>query len=357
MKFDIILPIFSEHRPRIATNMETYMRAITINKPSSLDTLSVIESPEPTPGHGEIVVQWRASSLNYHDYLVAIGMIPVVDGRIPLSDGAGDVVAIGEGVTKWKVGDKVMSAFFPNWIEGKVNKSKTLALFGDTVDGCAADKSCIGQDSVSRMPDGYSYAEAATLPCAALTAWRALIVEGNLQAGDTVLVEGTGGMSVFALQIAKAAGAYVYATTSCDDKIDQLKKLGADTIINYKTDPKWGSTIHKLSNGGVDHVLDIGGSTTLNHSIDAAKVGGHISLIGILGGFTAEMMLPKIFGKHIRMTGLSVGSVEMQNAMVKAINISGLRPIIDRSFAFQELGTAFRYQETGKHFGKIVIEY
>ena len=333
------------------------MRAITVNKPATLDKLAVTDMAAPTPGAGEILVQWRASSLNYHDYLVAVGGIRVEDGRIPLSDGAGDVIAIGEGVTQWQVGDKVMSAFFPNWVEGKVSKAKTAALLGDTVNGCAAEQTCLAENSVTAMPDGYSYAEAATLPCAALTAWRALIVEGNLQAGDTVLVEGTGGMSVFALQIAKAAGAYIYATTSSDDKIDQLKKLGADTVINYKTDPKWGPTINKLSGGGVDHVLDIGGSATLANSIDAARVGGHISLIGILGGFTAELMLPKMFGKQLRMTGLSVGSVEMQNAMVKAINTSGLRPVIDRSFSLEELGAAFSYQETGKHFGKIVIEY
>ena len=310
------------------------MRVITVNKPASLDNLAVSETADPAPGNGEILVQWRASSLNYHDYLVANGSLPVVDGRIPLSDGAGDILAVGDGVTKWQVGDKVMSAFFPNWVEGNANKAKTLALLGDTVDGCAVEKSC-----------------------AALTAWRALIVEGGLQAGDTVLVEGSGGMSVFALQIAKAAGAYVYATTSTDDKFEQLKSLGADVVINYKTDPKWGVTINKLSGGGVDHVLDIGGGTTLANSVDAARIGGHISLIGILGGFTAELMLPKLFTKQMRMTGLSVGSVEMQNAMVRSINISGIRPVIDRSFSLEQLGAAFRYQETGKHFGKIVIEY
>ena len=333
------------------------MRVITVNKPASLDNLAVSETADPAPGNGEILVQWRASSLNYHDYLVANGSLPVVDGRIPLSDGAGDIIAVGDGVTKWQVGDKVMSAFFPNWIEGHANKAKTLALLGDTVDGCAVERSCLSQDSVTAIPKDYSYAEAATLPCAALTAWRALIVEGGLQAGDTVLVEGSGGMSVFALQIAKAAGAYVYATTSTDDKFEQLKSLGADVVINYKTDPKWGVTINKLSGGGVDHVLDIGGGTTLANSVDAARIGGHISLIGILGGFTAELMLPKMFTKQMRMTGLSVGSVEMQNAMVRSINISGIRPVIDRSFSLEELGAAFCYQETGKHFGKIVIEY
>lgn len=333
------------------------MRVITVNKPVSLNNLAVTEIADPTPSPGEILVQWRASSLNYHDYLVCNGSLPVADGRIPLSDGAGKVIAVGEGVTKWQVGDKVMSAFFPNWIEGRVNKAKTAALTGDTVDGCAADKSCLSQNSVTEIPTGYSYAEAATLPCAALTAWRALVVEGGLQAGNTVLIEGSGGMSVFALQLAKAAGAYVFVTTSTDDKFEQLKSLGADVVVNYKTDPKWGVTINKLSGGGVDHVLDIGGSTTLANSIDAARVGGHISLIGILGGFTAELMLPKMFGKQIRMTGISVGSVEMQNAMVRAINTCGIRPVIDRSFAFEELAAAFRYQETGKHFGKIVIEY
>jgi NADPH:quinone reductase-like Zn-dependent oxidoreductase len=333
------------------------MRVASINKPVSLDTITFTDAPDPMPRQGEILVQWRASSLNYHDYLVANGSLAVENGRIPMSDGAGDVIAIGAGVSKWQVGDKVMSTFFPNWQEGQATKAKTWAVTGDTVNGCAVEKSCVSQDSLTTIPHGYSYVEAATMPCAALTAWRALIVEGRLQTGDTVLIEGSGGVSVFALQIAKAAGAYVYATTSSDRKAELLTQLGADNVINYKSNPKWGAAINKLSDGGVDHVLDIGGHATLASSINAARVGGHISLIGVLGGFTAELMLPKMFSKQLRMTGISVGSADMQNAMVKAINTSGIRPVIDRSFGLEELGAAFRYQETGQHFGKIVIEY
>jgi NADPH:quinone reductase-like Zn-dependent oxidoreductase len=353
----MIAPMFAASPLCIHPALETKMRVISINKPISLDTITVTEALEPKPGRGEILVRWRASSLNYHDYLVANGSLPVEDGRIPMSDGAGDVIATGEGVSKWRVGDKVMSTFFPNWLEGQATKAKTRAVTGDTVDGCAVEKSCVSQDSLTAIPHKYSYAEAATLPCAALTAWRALVVEGRLQAGDTVLIEGSGGVSVFALQIAKAAGAFVYATTSSDHKAERLTQLGADKVINYKSDLKWGATINKLSDGGVDHVLDIGGHATLANSINAARVGGHISLIGVLGGFTAELMLPKMFSKQLRMTGISVGSADMQNAMVNAINTSGIRPIIDRSFGLEELGAAFRYQETGQHFGKIVIEY
>lgn len=334
------------------------MKIIAVQSPGGLDKLNIREQSSPEPGVGEIRVRWQATSLNYHDYLVAIGAIPVPDGRIPMSDGAGEVTAVGEGVQQWQIGDKVMSMFFPNWIEGKPSIAKTRAIMGETVDGCMTEEAILAATAVTHIPEGYSYAEAATLPCAGLTAWRALMVEGGLQAGDTVLIEGSGGMSILALQLAKAAGATIFATTSSPAKAERLKEMGAVQVVNYKEDPRWGKTINKLSGGGVDHVLDVGGGSTMKQSIEAAAIGGHVASIGVLGGGRAgEIVFPKLFFKHIRMTGLAVGSNMMQQKLVRAINVIGMKPIIDKSFGFDQLADAFRYQEAGRHFGKIVLEY
>lgn len=334
------------------------MKIIGVSKPGGLEHLSIIEKPDPTPGAGQVVVKWHATSLNFHDYLVAIGGIPVPDGRIPMSDGAGEIIAVGEEVDEWEVGDKVMSMFFPNWIEGKPTLHKTMFILGETMDGCMAEQSILPATSLTKIPDGYTYAEAATLPTAGLTAWRALMVEGNIEPGDKVLIEGTGGMSIFALQLAKMAGAKVFATTSSNEKAERLKSMGAEAVINYKEDEKWGKTIFKMTGGGVDHVLDVGGGSTMRNSIEATAMNGHIYSIGILGGGRkGEITFPKLFFKHIRMTGLAVGSVMMQKKMVEAINIDGMKPVLDKSFKFDELGDAFKYQATGQHFGKIVLEW
>lgn len=333
------------------------MRCIELSQPATLDNIEVTERPDPTPNTGEILVRWYASSLNYHDLLVVNGSIPVENKRIPMADGAGEIVEVGEGVTNWQVGDKVMSLFFPDWHEGRATRDKIAAISGESVDGCARDLACVSAASVTSIPNGWSYEDAATLPTAAVTAWRAMMFEGQLKAGDTVLVEGTGGMSIFALQLAKAAGAYVFATTSSEEKASKLQSLGADEVINYKDDPKWGKSVNRLSGGGVDHVLDIGGGSTIDQSVAATRVGGHLALIGILGGRTGEVLFPQLFFKQLRMSGLAVGSAEMQRAMVRAINVSSLKPVIDKSFTLNTLGDAFRYQETGAHFGKIVVEY
>lgn len=334
------------------------MKSVVVKQPGGLDKLVIEERENPTPKVGEILVRWHATSLNFHDFLVGVGGIPVADGRIPMSDGAGEIAAVGDGVTEWKVGDQVMSLFFQNWMEGKPTLPKTMFVNGETIDGFITEMSCVPAYSVTKMPEDYTYAQAATLPCAAATAWRGLMVEGGLQAGDSVLVEGTGGMSVFALQFAKAAGAKVYATTSSDAKAERLVDMGADAVVNYKEDPKWGKTLFKMSGGGIDHVLDVGGGSTMRNSIEAVKIGGHISSIGILGdGRKGEITFPKLFFKHIRLIGIAVGSKEMQNNMVNAINISGMKPIVDKSFAFDQLADAFKYQASGQHFGKIVLEW
>lgn len=332
------------------------MKSIITNG-GGLDNLKIIESENPTPKAGEILVRWHATSLNYHDYLVAIGGIKVPDNRIPMSDGAGEVVAVGEGVTKWTAGDKVMSLFFPNWMDGKPTAHKTKAISGETFDGYITELSTISAEAVTKIPNGYTYAEAATLPCAALTAWRGLVTEGNIKAGDKVLIEGTGGMSIFGLQIAKMAGARVFATTSSAAKAERLMAMGAEAVVNYREDERWGRTIFKMT-GGVDHVLDVGGGSTMENSIDAAAVGGSIIAIGILsGGRKGSLTFPKLFFKHLSMTGIAVDSRKSQEAMVDAINVNGFKPIIDKSFAFDELAAAFQHQESGQHFGKIVLEW
>ena len=334
------------------------MKVIEVKQPGGLDNLNISERKNPKPDRGEIAVRWHATSLNYHDYLVAVGGIPVADQRIPMSDGAGEVIQVGEDVNEWKKGDKVMSMFFPGWTEGRPTLRKTVGVMGETLDGCMAEWTCVTPSGVSAIPDGYSYAEAASLPCAALTAWRGLIEEGRLNIGQSVLVEGTGGVSIFALQIAKAAGAKVFATTSSEEKAERMKAMGADEVINYKEDEKWGKTIFKLSGRGVDHVIDVGGGSTMRQSIEAVAIGGHISSIGILsGGRKGEITFPKLFFKHIRLQGIAVGSREMQQNLVDSINISGWKPVIDKSFAFDQLGDAFSYQESGRHFGKIVLEW
>lgn len=332
------------------------MKRYQVTKPGGLENLTIVETEIPTPKKGQVLVRWRATSLNYHDYMVALGAIPTAADRVPMSDGAGEVVATGEDVDSWQVGDKVVSLFFPNWIDGKPTLTNNAAVSGDTADGFALEYSCVDQTALTRMPDNYSFEQAATLPCAALTAWRGLMVEGNLQAGDSVLIQGSGGMSIFALQFAKAAGAYVYATSSCDTKMARLKALGADEVINYRKDPDWGKTLAKRS-GGIDHVLDVGADATLKHSLDAVAMGGHIALIGVLGGITATMMMPTVFFKQVTMSGLAVGSRAMQEKMITAINTNGIEPVIDKVFALDELAKAFEHQASGAHFGKIVLNY
>ena len=332
------------------------MQEIQIRQPGGLDNLELVEIEKAQPAPGQVRVRWHATSLNFHDYLVANGSIPVADGQVPMSDGAGEIDAVGDGVSNWQLGDKVMSMFFPNWFDGAASFAATKMISGESAPGVATQSSCVSAQSLTAMPAAYSYSQAATLSCAALTAWRALVVEGNIKAGDKVLVEGTGGMSIFALQFAKAAGAYVYATTSSDEKAERLKALGADTVLNYRSDERWGRTVFKHS-GGVDHVLDVGGSSTLEQSIEAVGFDGKVTLIGILGGRKGEFVLPKFFFKHAHMNGIAVANRRSQEDMVKAIDLSGMQPVIDKSFKLDELADAFRYQESGKHFGKIVVEY
>ena len=332
------------------------MKAIRTGTPATLESLHLVEADEPgQPGAGEILVRIRASSLNYHDYAAVSGMIPVAQGRIPMSDGAGEVVAIGENVREFAVGDHVVSTFFPNWIDGHCPSDGFRFVPGDGMDGYACELARMPATAFTHVPRGYSHAEAATLTCAGLTAWRALVSDGPLIAGQTVLVQGSGGVSIFALQIAKAMGARVIATSSSDEKLERMRAMGADVTINYKSQPDWGKAVAKASGGGVDHVVEIGGAGTLGQSSIATRPGGHIALIGVLAGFSGDFPSAVLMQKQIRLQGLTVGSRRQQQDFIRAIDANGIRPVIDSHYPLADLADAFRHQIAGAHFGKIVV--
>lgn len=335
------------------------MKAITVRSPAGLENLELVDLPAPgEPGPGEIRVRIHASSLNFHDYSVVSGVMPTADGRIPMADGAGVVEAVGGEVDEFKVGDAVVSTFFPQWLDGPAPIGNFSTTPGDGVDGYAREQVVRPATWFTHAPTGYSHAEAATLTTAGLTAWRALVVNGGLKPGDTVLTLGTGGVSIFALQLSKMMGAQVIATSSSDAKIEQLKKLGADHTINYKSQPAWGKEVKEITAGrGVDHVIEVGGPGTLPQSIEAVGIGGHIALIGVLTGVAGEVPTARLMAKQARLQGLIVGSRRQQQDMVRAIEACGLRPVIDRSYGLEELAEAFRYEAAAQHFGKICLEY
>ena len=312
----------------------------------------------PVPGRGEITVRLRASSLNFHDYGVVKGpMAPRDEARIPLSDGAGDVVAVGPGVSDFAVGDAVVSTFFPDWIDGPAVDEGFGGTPGDGIDGYARDAVTRAATAFTRIPAGWSHAEAATLTTAGVTAWRALFVNGNLKPGQTVLTLGTGGVSIFALQMALAAGARVIATSSSDDKLARLQAMGAEAVVNYRETPEWGAAVRELTDGrGVDHVVEVGGPGTLQQSMKAAAVGGHISLIGVLTGVKGDFPLIQALQRQQRLHAVLVGSRRDQQDLVEAMEATGIRPVIDRHFPLEELVDAFRHEESGAHFGKICID-
>ncbi|KAB0492451.1 zinc-dependent alcohol dehydrogenase family protein [Pseudomonas psychrophila] len=309
------------------------------------------------PARGEITVGLRANSLNYHDYAVVSGMWGPSEKRIPMADGAGEVIAVGADVSEFKVGDSVVSTFFPEWIDGTPLVEGFVTVPGDGIDGYAREQVTAKATSFTLAPTGWSHAEAATLTTAGLTAWRALMADDSLKPGDTVLIQGTGGVSIFALQFAKMAGATVIATSSSDEKLERLKAMGADHVINYRKDPLWGETALGLTGGrGVDHIIEVGGPATLEQSMIAIRVGGHISIIGILSGVSGAMNFVPMLIKQVRLQGVLVGSRSQQQDMVRAINANGMRPVIDRHFPLTDMVEAFKYQETNQHFGKIILD-
>lgn len=335
------------------------MQAINVGSPATLDTLRVVELADPgQPGAGQIRVRIHANSLNFHDYAVVIGVLPTAAGRIPMADGAGVVEAVGEGVSEFLVGDHVVSCFFPFWENGPAAIADFSTTPGDGVDGYAREVVVTPSHWFTRAPKGYSHAEAATLTTAGLTAWRALVVDGQLKAGDSVLVLGTGGVSIFALQLAKAMGATVIVTSSSDAKLERARALGADQVINYKTEPEWGQRVLELTGGrGVDHVVEVGGPGTLPQSITACRIGGHIALIGVLTGWEGPIPTAALMAKQQRLQGLIVGSRQDQLMMIRGLEASGIKPVIDSQFGLAEIAQAFAHEASGAHFGKICLTF
>lgn len=334
------------------------MKAVVLRAPGGLDRLELVELADPgAPGAGEIRVAIHATSLNFHDLLVVTGASPTEDGRIPMADGAGIVEAVGAGVTEFKPGDSVVSCFFPYWEDGRPATAGFSSVPGDGAHGFAQEFVVRPASAFTLAPKGWSHAEAATITTAGLTAWRALIVDGVIKPGDTVLTMGTGGVSIYALQIAKHMGAAVIATSSSQGKLDRLKTLGADHVVNYREDPNWGAAAYAISGRGVDVVVEIGGPGTLPQSIEAIRIGGHIALIGVLTGIAGDVPTVRLMGRQGKIQGIVVGNRAQQRDMVRAMETTGIRPVLDKSFKLGELAEAFKLQQAGGHFGKIVAEW
>jgi NADPH:quinone reductase-like Zn-dependent oxidoreductase len=335
------------------------MKAAVLETPGA-ENLKIKEVLDPRPGRGEVLVRLHASSLNYRDYVVVQGGYGSQQKRhdlIPLSDGAGVVAEVGPGVVGLKGGDRVVGCFFPEWTSGEPSAENLAVSLGGTVDGVASEYRVFPEHGLVPSPDYLTDGEAATLPCAALTAWNALVVLGGIAPGDVVLTQGTGGVAVFALQFARMAGAEVIATSSTEEKLARLRALSARHAINYAADREWGATARTLTGGrGVDHVVEVGGADTLKQSLRAVRIGGVISVIGVLSGGTADVNLASILMHNVRVQGIRVGSREHFLSMLRAMALHGLRPVIDRTFPLADLPAALEYLKAGRHVGKVVIE-
>lgn len=327
------------------------------NKPG-LDALTLTERSQPIPAAKHVLVKMHATSLNYRDLLVAKGAYGAKQSQpiVPLSDGAGEVVAVGDGVTRVQIGDRVAGIFMQKFLSGELTPEKASSALGGAIDGVLAEYVLFDEQGVVKIPEHLSYEEAATLPCAAVTAWNALIVEGQLKAGETVLLLGTGGVSLFALQFAKIAGARVILTSSSDEKLERAQLLGVDAGVNYKTISDWEEKVWQLTDGrGVDHVVEVGGSETLSKSLRAVRYGGKVEMIGVLTGMAGDVSTVSILHKHVRVQGIYVGSRDMFENMNRAIAHHKMHPVVDRVFPFHQAKEALAYLESGNHFGKIVI--
>jgi NADPH:quinone reductase-like Zn-dependent oxidoreductase len=335
------------------------MRAYQLPKGGAgIDALTKVERPNPKPGHRQVLVKVAACSLNFRDLGIVRGTyrMPVRDNIVPLSDGAGEVVEVGSGVTRVKAGDKVAGNFFQRWPGGEPPLDVQQSALGGAVDGMLAEYVVLEEDGVVKIPAHLSLEEGATLPCAAVTVWHAMMEHAKLIAGQTVLLQGTGGVSIFGLQLAHAAGAQVIITSSSDDKLTRAKKLGARLGINYRTTPDWEKAAMEFTGGrGVDHVVEVGGAGTLARSFAAIRVGGKISMIGGLSGPATELNPGMILGRRANVQGISVGSTQMFEAMNRAIAANAIKPVIDKVFGFDDVQAAYKHMASGAHFGKIVI--
>ncbi|MFN7918808.1 MAG: NAD(P)-dependent alcohol dehydrogenase [Bryobacteraceae bacterium] len=333
------------------------MRAWQITDTFSIDGLKCNELPEQSPGAGQVTIRVRGVSLNFRDLLVAKGLYTK---KLPLplticSDCAGEVIAAGAGATKFKPGDRVAAAFMPAWISGAVNEAVARSAMGAFAQGVLAEQVTLSEDALVRLPAYLTWEEAASLPCAGVTAWNALVVEGQIKQGDTALVQGSGGVSLFALQFARAAGAHVIAITSSDEKAARLRTLGANEVLNYVTAPDWEEAVRKLTGGGVDHVVEIGGAATIGKSIRATRMGGRIALIGNRAAGQGDVNLTAALMKAIRIQGIFVGSREMFEAMNRSLELNRIKPVVDSAFEFERAQDALRHLEAAGHFGKVTV--
>jgi len=334
------------------------MRLYELQSANGIESLKLLERPTPSPGPDEVLLRISATTLNYRDLLTIRGgygsrqKLPL----IPLSDAAGIVEAVGRGVTRFKPGDRAINGFFPNWLAGEPSEQKFSGAPGGQLDGVLSEYRVFPQHALVHPPAHLSDPAAAGLACAGLTAWSAVVKFGGLRPGDTVLTQGTGGVSLFALQFAKLVGARVIATSSSDDKIAKLRKLGADETINYTTVPNWGSQARSLTGGrGVDLVIEVGGAGTLNESIRATRIGGTIAMIGVLANPVGDLRLPIVVMQQMKLQGVTVGSLEDFRTMVDAIALHRLQPVMDKVFPFEQAPDAFAHMVARKHFGKVAI--
>jgi NADPH:quinone reductase-like Zn-dependent oxidoreductase len=335
------------------------MKAAMVD-PMGLENLHVVDLPDPEPGAGEVLVRMKAASLNFRDILAVnggYGSMQKQEKLIPLSDGAGEIVSVGPGVRGLKPGDRVIGCFFPNWQDGGLRLEHVTADLGGGMDGVACELRCFKQDALVKLPDAISDMDGAALPCAAATAWNAVVTKGRVGPGDRVLIQGTGGVSLFALQFAVMAGAEVYATSSSGEKLELLKSLGASQVVNYREDGEWGKTIKALTGRrGITHAIEIGGAATLKQTMRSMGLGGFIGMIGVVTGPKAEVNLPIVAMQELRIEGVTAGSRAALQKMVDAIAAHEMKPVIDKAtFTLETLRDGLEYLQAGKHVGKVGV--